>query len=208
MSAHPERVFCVGAHWARLKFPGEWTPHADVGDDIFRALSVYGFYSPRTDELERDEAIKQVATYIVVRDATMPGRVLGYERAGSESRLRGRISVGIGGHLNDEDRADYGTARVYGGAVRELREEIGPFMFDSNPDVGPALAVIGWLNDDADPVGRVHLGIVFRAALSRMGFVSAGGKRFGWFRPADLRAMEPGRLERWSQILVDRGVIG
>jgi predicted NUDIX family phosphoesterase len=199
----PELVFCVGAHWARLKFRGEWTPHADVGDDIFRALSVYGFYAPRTDELERDDAIKQVITYAIVESSAFPGFVLGYDRRGAESRLHGRISVGIGGHLTADDRPHEGFGGILRGVFREVTEEIGPTHIREAPQV------LGWINDDGDPVGRVHVGMVIRLRLSvDEPIVSTEIKHFGWFRPADVRAMEPGRLERWSQILVDCGVIG
>ena len=70
-------------------------------------------------------------------------------RAGGDARLHDRYSIGVGGHVNPED------GDVVGGLRREWAEEI---VADFEPEFEP----LGVLNDDNNPVGAVHLGLVYR----------------------------------------------
>jgi predicted NUDIX family phosphoesterase len=105
-------------------------------------------------EAEEDPSFKQLIPYCVFRHGD---RILHYTRgkAGGESRLHAKISVGVGGHINPVD-ADGGRTgpEVYHAAVaRELEEELElPTNWSQR--------VVGLLNDDSNPVGRVHLGVV------------------------------------------------
>jgi predicted NUDIX family phosphoesterase len=113
------------------------------------------------DAVESDPRVKQVIPYTLVRHE---GRYLSYQRAGlgQERRLWGRHSVGIGGHVTvvDGQFGVSGSAQdiVRNAAERELQEEIHVGL--------PALRSIGLLNDDSDPVGAVHFGVVFLADAS------------------------------------------
>lgn len=106
-------------------------------------------YLPRA-EAEAEPSWKQLIPYIVVRD--MGGRILRYRRgkSGGESRLHSKRSIGIGGHINPADGPtwDYKTAML-----RELHEEIGQVdvVFEE---------LVAVLNDDTNPVGQVHFGMV------------------------------------------------
>jgi predicted NUDIX family phosphoesterase len=69
--------------------------------------------------------------------------------------LHAKISIGIGGHMNDEDsQAGHFNRDAYLRAVeRELHEELliaGPFGQN----------IVALINDDSNEVGRVHLGVV------------------------------------------------
>ena len=64
-------------------------------------------------------------------------------------------SIGIGGHINDEDHTLFtaGLQAFQDAVKREVCEELtvqGPF--DARP--------VGLINDDSTEVGRVHFGIV------------------------------------------------
>ena len=84
---------------------------------------------------------------------------------GGESRLHDKLSIGVGGHINPEDLEEElspaptptpaGRARdpVAAGTRREIAEELeirGTY----------ALRSVGILNDDTNPVGAVHVGLV------------------------------------------------
>lgn len=144
---------------------------------------------------EEDPTHKQLIPYLVLHQGE---RVLCYTRgkAGGEARLHAKMSIGIGGHINDGDtQAEHFDEAAYFRAVeRELHEEL---------DIpGPCRQrIAALLNDDSNDVGRVHLGVVHLVevgstdirpredAIRDLRFVT--GEEL-----APLRE----RLESWSQI--------
>ncbi|MDD5556112.1 MAG: phosphoesterase [bacterium] len=132
-----------------------FSPAADHDYEAL-VLSRHG-YAPR-EAAETDPSRKQPIAYCVIVNPRA-SLVFAYLRATGEgeydeARLRGKWSIGIGGHV---DRAD-GDALpdpVRASMRRELGEEIGwdgPF----EP------RIIGYINDDADMVGKVHFGLLYR----------------------------------------------
>ena len=105
---------------------------------------------------EDDPTHKQLIPYVVVRDAE---RVFLMHRtdAGGDPRLHGKASIGVGGHLNPVDEGD---DALMSGLRREWLEEL-------EADWEPEFELIGLLNDDSNPVGAVHLGVVFSVAGQR-----------------------------------------
>lgn len=77
-----------------------------------------------------------------------------YQRKGSEGRLSGLFSLGIGGHINPVDGLDVDAPTYYRALRRELQEEIG---FDCG-DVTPY--PLGLIYDPSNAVGKVHMGVV------------------------------------------------
>jgi predicted NUDIX family phosphoesterase len=160
--------------------------------DVARYLELierHGSYRRRGD-CEADPTWKQVIPYLVVRDR---GSVflMKRTRAGSDERLHERWSIGVGGHVNPEDGG------VAGGIAREWAEEL---VADWQPE--PVLA--GLLNDDSDPVGAVHVGLVYRVeAKGRPMTVRETHKLEGAFvAPIDcLRVYD--RMETWSSLVYD-----
>ena len=169
--------------------------------DIGRYLPVFlepenHFFVPRA-EAEEDPSLKQLIPYVVV---THGGRLLHYRRgSGSgEARLLKKGSVGIGGHINDGDgRGDAFDAAAYQRALfRELMEELNI----SGSFVERPLAL---LNDDTNPVGAVHLGIVHQCQLSSPE-VTANEEAIAelGFLTLDELAARHDQLETWSQLVV------
>ena len=62
-------------------------------------------------------------------------------------------SVGIGGHISQEDGDSKDADPYHDGMARELKEEV----IIETPYV---LKLVGLINDDETEVGKVHLGIV------------------------------------------------
>jgi predicted NUDIX family phosphoesterase len=103
-------------------------------------------------EAEQDKRFKQLIPYVLI---LCDGKVLRYRRGkgGQETRLHGLFSVGIGGHISEEDHGLFSSDRGYqDGMRRELMEEVA---IEDVKDV--AVAVI---NDDSTEVGQVHFGVV------------------------------------------------
>jgi len=104
---------------------------------------------------EEDANLKQLIPYIVI---VCGDKVLRYRRGkrGGEARLHGKLSIGIGGHINE--RSDNAYAAYANGMMRELDEELGGYGESGQSCQMPTMVAV--LNDDSDPVGSVHLGIV------------------------------------------------
>jgi predicted NUDIX family phosphoesterase len=143
---------------------------------------------------EEDAAFKQLIPYVVVRDR---GRVFLMERtdAGGDARLHRKASIGVGGHLNPVDTGD---DPLMVGLRREWAEELVA-------DWAPEFRLVGLLNDDSNPVGSVHLGVVFEVeADGRRVDVRERHKLSGrMVAPSEvLDAWE--RLETWSRLVAER----
>ena len=187
-----------------LAFPQGFAPAAadrkSAADRIAR-IRRHGFFVERR-KAELDSGWKQVIPYVVVRKGDS---ILLLERTGKqgEARLHGKLSIGVGGHVNPVDRNDEtGGDPLFDGLKRELEEELtvtGPIE----------LRAAGFLNDDSTDVGSVHFGLVAVADARRAEvairetelmsgrFVATGELR-------DLCRRERARFETWSSLLIDR----
>src|SRR2546422_5192409 len=108
-------------------------------------------YLNRSDA-EQDKRYKQLIPYVL---AICNDKILRYRRGrgGQETRLHGLYSVGIGGHISEEDHGLFSTGLGYHeGMRRELMEEVAVEEVNES-----AVAVI---NDDSTEVGYVHFGVV------------------------------------------------
>jgi predicted NUDIX family phosphoesterase len=161
-------------------------------DELRDVVARHGSYLERPIA-EDDPTHKQLIPYVVVRDAD---EVFLMHRtdAGGDPRLHGRASIGVGGHLNP---VDDGADALISGLRREWDEEL-------DTDWEPEFELIGLLNDDTDPVGAVHLGVVFSVdAGGRAVGVRERDKLVGAFADADALASSADRLETWSRLVVE-----
>lgn len=147
---------------------------------------------------EEDPAFKQLIPYCIFRCGD---RILHYTRgkAGGESRLHAKISVGVGGHVNPVDTGGGRTGpEAYHSAVtREIEEELDlPGSHEHH--------IIALLNDESNPVGQVHLGIVHLVDLQSDAVSSREDALLDLaFTPlADLNGPLFDRLETWSQFCI------
>src|SRR5262245_57622999 len=100
-------------------------------------------------EAEQDKRYKQLIPYVLI---LCGDKILRYRRGkgGQETRLHGLFSVGIGGHISEEDHGLFSTQLGYHeGMRRELKEEV------DIDDVKEA--AVGVINDDSTEVGFVHV---------------------------------------------------
>jgi predicted NUDIX family phosphoesterase len=103
---------------------------------------------------EDDQTHKQLIPYVLIR---LNGQFVHYSRgkAGGEARLHAKRSMGIGGHINPEDKREdhLGYETYMAGVEREIAEEV---VIDGIY----TQKIVGLLNDDSNEVGKVHLGVV------------------------------------------------
>jgi predicted NUDIX family phosphoesterase len=114
-------------------------------------------YRPR-GQMEEDPSFKQLIPYALFRwtDVEANAHLFDYQRGTGqgERRLHARRSVGVGGHISSVDSAAGHIHHVYReGMRRELDEEV-------IIDTSYTEKIVGLINDDNTPVGRVHLGVV------------------------------------------------
>ncbi len=153
------------------------------------AVAARATFRPRA-EAEQDPAWKQVIPYLALRDGDRLF-LMRRTRAGGDSRLFERRSIGIGGHINP------GDGDVLAALGREWREEL-------RADFEPRLEPLGVLNDDSDAVGAVHLGLVFVAdAAGRPVEVRETDKLSGEFATLDEIRAVADTFETWSALLFE-----
>jgi len=157
-------------------------------------------YLPRGD-MEEDPSFKQLIPYVLFRWLADDGTVhlFDYQRGGGmgEKRLHAKRSVGVGGHVSSLDAAAGHLNHVYReGMQRELAEEVVI-------DTPYSETIVGLINDDETPVGRVHLGVVHLFEVERplvkpreTDLLDAG------FRPITEILPQLESFESWSQIAV------
>lgn len=204
----PAMEFVLVVERARLfdlAFPHGFAPaaadRASASERIAR-IRRHGFFVERR-AAEQNSSWKQIIPYVVVRrgDSIL---LLERKKKQGEARLHGKLSVGVGGHINPvDDGADpAGGDVLLQGLRRELLEEL---------DVRGRLELhaAGFLNDDATDVGAVHFGLV-AVADARAAEVAIRETELmdGRFVPrAELLGLHRGerdRFESWSSLLLDQ----
>jgi predicted NUDIX family phosphoesterase len=188
----PERVLVLD----RLAIPGgcdfKGLRRADASSigELQAGIRRDGRYVDR-NLAEESPDWKQLIPYVVVRGGE---RTFLMERtdAGGDPRLHRKASIGVGGHLNPVDEGD---DPLMVGLRREWAEELVA-------DWEPEFQLVGMLNDDSNPVGSVHLGVVFVVeAKGRSVQVRELDKLSGRMAsPAEVEAAWD-RLETWSQLV-------
>jgi predicted NUDIX family phosphoesterase len=187
-----EHVLCVRSEDL---FPdGAWHGFIDEGlDRVQRVLREASFFMPRS-QVEDDPTYQQIIPYVVFRHGD---RYLLTHRlkASSEKRLRQLYSLGVGGHINPGD-LDHGDP-IADGLRREWEEEVvytGRF----------STRLLGAINDQTTPVGRVHVGLIFLVEGDRPEIsIREVDKLAGALLPLDEMRSYYLDMESWSQLIFD-----
>jgi predicted NUDIX family phosphoesterase len=152
-------------------------------------------YLNRTDA-EQDRRYKQLVPYVLL---ICNGKILRYRRGrgGQETRLHGLFSVGIGGHISEEDHGLFSKDLGYrDGMRREIMEEVAVEEVKES-----AVAVI---NDDSTEVGYVHFGVVHVMHVANETVV---GWRSGIVGPEFIPIVEAVKgasgYESWSRLCLE-----
>jgi predicted NUDIX family phosphoesterase len=191
-----ERVLVVPS--AELDRLGRFQGFSGEADRYISALLVPDLmqYRPRS-LVEDDPGYKQIIPYVVFQ---CKESVFCYTRGKSqgEARLHQLRSLGVGGHVSEEDAQGGKNLEAYEAAMRrELAEEVAVAS-------AGRIGRVGLINDDSTPVGRVHLGVVHLFELEQPhvtareeGLAEAG------FLPISSVLTIHHEFETWSQICID-----
>jgi predicted NUDIX family phosphoesterase len=155
-------------------------------------------YRPRS-EVEEDPSFKQLIPYVIFRHRDPGGvaHLFRYTRGSGqgERRLHRKCSIGIGGHISADDRAE--TCPYQEGMRRELAEEVVI-------ETACQQRCVGLINDDQTEVGKVHLGVVHLFDVESPhvwpredDIIEAG------FVPLEDLLTDLHRFESWSQICLE-----
>ncbi len=129
------------------------------------------------------------------------GKVLHYVRGkkSGEQRLVSKGSIGIGGHMNEQDEGFFAMdeAAYMEGVRREVEEELKINTTYRN-------RVVALLNDDSNEVGQVHMGVVhiFDLDEPKVEKNEAMITNLSFLSPEELQERRD-LLESWSQICLD-----
>jgi predicted NUDIX family phosphoesterase len=148
-------------------------------------------------EAELDKRYKQLIPYVLV---ICNDKILRYRRGkgGQETRLHGLYSVGVGGHISEEDNGLFSNAVGYQeGMRRELMEEVA---IDEMKE-----AVVAVINDDSTEVGQVHFGVVH---IMHVASEDVAGRRSGILNPEFVPIIEAVKdasgYESWSRFCLEQ----
>jgi predicted NUDIX family phosphoesterase len=150
---------------------------------------------------EQDSSLKQIIPYTLVVHGQ---EVLLLKRlnAGGESRLHGKLSIGVGGHINPIDEVTEPGAVLEAGCRRELDEEL---VIESPYTLEP----VGVINDESGDVGSVHFGLVQIARcetpdvrVRETDILEGSFTSLTTLR--ELAGRERDRLETWSALIIDQ----
>jgi len=189
----------------RNKFQGLVNRRTIPGDAL--RLILQGSFFERRSTAEEDSSLKQIIPYCCLMRRTEKDEFFCYKRTKlvGEERLSGKRSIGIGGHINPEDRSNSLSERrgnpqelLLNALRRELSEEV---EYEGSLYVH----IPQWfINDDWDAVGRVHFGVVFIVALSNPDSVKLKDPALveGQWMTIEQLWQSRDQLERWSQLLV------
>lgn len=170
---------------------------------IITTLNGAGLMLGVRDSLEKDHQYLQIIPYVVLKSGD---KYLRYTRtpAGGESELHGKMSIGVGGHIDGADvkwKHDSTVAlmqTLFDATWREVTEEVGDIeLVDSR--------YVGLLVDFTDDVGMVHLGVLEVWELHPNSIPEAKEDALTSVELVTLEQLQAdkNRMEKWSQHVVD-----
>lgn len=182
----------------KLVFQGTLQDKKKVNKILKNISNTYGVM--RRGNAEEDESFKQPIPYAVIKRGN---EVFVYERlkGAGETRLHNKLSIGVGGHMNEVPGEKDFNKVLDENLLREIEEEL--IIDNKKFKVTP----IGLINDDEDEVGRVHIGILVAIEVPEDTDIQVREieELRGQFFPIEKLKLKQfyERLENWSKIAID-----
>lgn len=169
-----------------------WTGIKAVNfDNYLKLIQEKQEFMPR-NLAEENFDYKQIIPYLIFQHQDT--YFLMQRKSGSsEQRLANKYSLGIGGHLREEDMKG---ATLFDWARREFDEEIN---YSGNLEITP----LGILNDDSNDVGKVHVGFVFLLKGDSSNISIKSELQSGELFTAEQCQEKYEAMETWSQLVFD-----
>lgn len=143
--------------------------------------------------MELDTNYKQIIPYLIFKHDNRYF-LMQRQSTSSEQRLKNKYTLGIGGHIRQEDM--HNAATIFDWANREFHEEVS---YQGNFTI----KTIGILNDDSNAVGQVHLGLVLLLEGDSPDIAIRSELKSGQLLDAHTCKAYYPNMETWSQIIFD-----
>lgn len=172
-------------------FPnGDWTGIKQVDfEQYLKLVQQHQEFMPR-GLAEEDTTYKQIIPYLVFRHNDLYF-LMQRKGSSSEQRLASKYSLGIGGHLREEDMKG---SSIIEWAQREFDEEIN---YSGSVTITP----LGILNSESTPVDQVHIGFVLLLEGDSADINIRSELQSGELVP--LSVCKEKDLEGWSELVVE-----
>lgn len=142
--------------------------------------------------METNPTYKQIIPYLIFEHNNQYF-LMQRKSDASESRLRNKLTLGIGGHIRQEDMNENSLITW---AMREFHEEV---EYAGNLRVKP----LGIINDDSDDVGKVHIGFAFLLCGDSPQISIKSELKSGVLVSLDKCMVQRECMESWSQFVID-----
>lgn len=180
-----ELALCI----ARKKIPASWQADSIALAITIDDLNIWddnNHQFQRRGDIETDCSLKQIIPYVLVFNED--NEILIYQRHGTEKRLHRLWSLGIGGHVNIEDKQNDRFADILvAGMKRECKEELGVDI--------DQFSLLGIINEEQTDVGHTHIGIVFTTTVSADLDISEELKKWMFVK---IEQLSDFKFELWS----------
>lgn len=189
---HDEHILVVRRAHLFASEPHAWHGLKKVNfDDYLHIINHRKEFHPRS-LMEVDPVYKQIIPYLIFEH---DNRYFLMQRKSdaSESRLRNKLTLGIGGHIRQEDMAQ---DSLFAWALREFHEEVN---YAGNVKVEP----LGIINDDSNDVGKVHIGFALLLRGDSSDISVKSELKSGTLVSLDDCRMQKESMESWSQFVID-----
>ncbi len=192
-----QHIICTTKEIVENAFTGDG--FIKTQDNIF---DLNHFWVGPRPHLEGDENFKQIIPYVVL---SYQGKIALYKRTkkGGENRLHDMHSIGFGGHIDAFDLiydAD-GTINIGLTIEKSARREIDEELVVSSI---ASKTTLGYITDNSNPVGRVHIGVVEQWELTEPEVKSNEDEIevVGLFSIDELQSFD-GEIENWSTHIIN-----
>jgi predicted NUDIX family phosphoesterase len=192
VQATPEHILVVKRD-TLFAYESAWHGLKALNVDAYLSLiQTHKEFLPRPD-MELDESYKQIIPYLVFKHEDRYFLMQRSNKA-SESRLQNKFTLGIGGHVREEDLKEGST--LFDWARREFHEEVA---YSGNLTI----TSLGMLNDDSNPVGKVHIGLVLLLEGDSDDIAVLSELKSGVLLTLEECAAYAEHMETWSRIIFD-----
>lgn len=185
-----EQILVIPRNAIEHLLPNQGIRHTDASA-LKKLIETNAIFMPR-GRAEIDPMFKQIIPYLVFVYEQQLFLMQRSDKA-SESRLASKLSLGIGGHLQEKDLQE---TSLFDWAEREFIEEV-EFTGSIKPQF------IGIINDESNTVGQVHAGLLWLVKASTPNIKVKEELKSGELVSLQYCKEHYKHLESWSQMVID-----
>jgi len=161
---------------------------------LLQIIDNKGLFKER-EKVEHDPYYKQIIPYIAMVNEKNEILTLKRLTTQSEKRLHNKISLGVGGHVNNED-SETPLEAFRKGMQREIDEEV-------QVELKEAPKFLGVIYDNTTSVGQVHLGMAYKVKIHFFGINEKDKFDYTWKKVGEL-ADQIEEMENWSKFILNK----